>query len=274
MAEYVPFAGKNSIVEAVFGLQFSQPLTSLIATKFDALQTEFSSDFPKFEKMQMLQFTFGVPQQSETPVSSPVIGGFNASRFKPDGKASRVLRSMNNTLSAHFLEYDSWAATKADALRFLNSCFKVLDLPTSANPITAVSLRFIDRFTFDGPADRASASSLMRLDTDYVARIVLERGGQWQSQSVWTKELSGGQVSNHQLNIHSGVDSNAFVLVNHNVHLNLPAALSTHDEVLGKGSKSSLEEIFNAQHTSNVDLLQNLLNPDMLNSIGLEVEAT
>lgn len=74
MAGFLPFAGKNSIVEAMFSLQFGQMLNPVVGAAFDALRAEFIQDFPKFEKMQMLQLTLGVPQQQET--AAPVAAGF------------------------------------------------------------------------------------------------------------------------------------------------------------------------------------------------------
>ncbi len=267
MAAYIPFAGKNSIVEAVLALQFAQSLTPAVAEKFDDLKSEFIADFPSFEKMQVFQFTVGATQLgAATPSQSTA--GFNASRLKADGKPSRVFRTMDMNISMHFLEYDHWAETKGAALEGFFRCFKILGLPSAQNPIVAVSLRFIDRFTFDGSPESASAQALLKSDTQYVAPKVLDVGNLWHSNSGWFDSVLDGQNAIHQLNVHSGIEESAFVMVNHGIHSNLVSPVVT-AEVNGDSKRLSLEALFNAQHEANTVVLKNLLNDKMLVDIGL-----
>ena len=268
MPAYVPFAGKNSIVEATFGLQFAQPIVPQISEKFGVLQSELIGEFPSFEKMQMLQLTVGTPLQwGTTAQPTPTVGGFNASKFKTDGKPSRTLRGMNNFLSAHFLEYETWAETKADALRFFARCTELLNVPSALNPIATISLRFIDRFTFDGDPETASASQLFKSSTKYIPPSILSAGNIWQSNSAWFDNLLGGQKCLHQLNIQGAKEADtAVVILNHNINCNLDAPLTTMRENSGE---RTLENVFDAQHKANVDVLKNMLDEKMQKDIGL-----
>ena len=267
MAAYIPFAGKNSIVEVVFGLIFAQPLVSTIDNQFDALKAAFIGDFPSFEKMQMIQMTFG-PQSDAGILPSASVVGINAIRFKPDGKPSRVFRGVNNTLSVHFLEYENWAETKAKGLEFLLRCVRLLSVPSDQNSITGITLRFIDRFTFDGPTEAASAAPLLRSNTEFVPQHILNVGSTWNSNAAWQDLLMDQQAAQHQLSVNGGVDTNAFVMINHNVHCNLASPLVSLEEMKGP-TKPTLEKIFDAEHKANVALLKNLVEDKTLNIIGL-----
>jgi uncharacterized protein (TIGR04255 family) len=265
---YVPFAGKNSIVEVVLGLQFAQPMVAEIIQKFDVLQSEFGGDFPKFDKMQMVQLSFGVPQPSEP--AAPVVAGFNGTRINPDGKIAKSIRGMNNNLSAHFLEYDKWADTKANAIRFFTRCCEILNLPTAQSSITAIALRFMDRFTFDGPVTAASADELLRPGTKYVSNVVFGSGHLWNANTNWNESLMGDQQALHQLVVNGAADKgNAFVMINHNVHFNLPKPLTSIQDIQDRDNAVSIEKIFDAQHVANASLLRNMLNDKMLADIGL-----
>jgi uncharacterized protein (TIGR04255 family) len=270
VAAYIPFAGKNSIVEAAFSLQFAQPLAPSIAVKFDVLKSEFISDFPSFEKLQIFQLTIGNQQAGAMiPATSQTTAGFNASKIKGDGKPSRVFRTVDPNLSMHLLEYDHWAEAKATALRSFDRCLKIINLPSAQNPIIAVHLTFIDRFTFDGMVDSASAAELIKSDTPYAAPKIQNVGNTWHSNSSWSESLAGGQKALHQLNVQGAVEGSAFVVVNHSMQCRLPPPFVTALEGSDSSKKSALETLFDAQHDANAAVLKNLLNDKMLADIGM-----
>ncbi|MGB9115384.1 TIGR04255 family protein [Bradyrhizobium sp.] len=274
MAAYVPFAGKNSIVEAVFGLHFAQPLVPQITQKFDALRSEFIADLPSFEKMQMIQLTVGPQQQWGTPGSgggpTPVVGGFNAAKFRADGKQSRALRGMANFLSVHFLEYERWAETKTDALSFLDRCFRILDLPSVQNPLVGVELRFIDRFTYDGDPAAASASQLLKTTTKFVSPKIFGADNLWHCNSGWFDTLWPEQKCMNQLEVQSILDGSAVVIVSHNAQCNLVAPFKSIQEIKNIPSpRFPLEKVFDAQHVANSMILKDLLSEKILKNIGL-----
>jgi uncharacterized protein (TIGR04255 family) len=271
MAGFLPFAGKNSVVEAALGLQFVQPLSPLIGPSFDALQREFIADFPKFEKLQMLQFNLGVAQPAEAHTA--MVGGFNATRVRGDGNPSRAFRGANNVISLHFFEYSHWNETKAIGLGLFVRCLKLLGIPSAQNPIVAITLKFVDRFTFDGPADMASASQLLKQETRYVSKEIFDVQIPWHVNTGWSEPLLGEKIGQHQLLVQGAKDLNSFIMVQHNISFSVLPFLTVVEETDGR-KEPLLEEIFDAQHQSNVLLLKNMLTDEMCGAIGLGGEGS
>lgn len=272
MARYLPFAGKNSIVEMNIGIQFALPFEQKIGESVEAIKAEFADEFPKFEPLQLVTINLG-PQQSMMPglSSASTLSGFNLTKPKPDGSAVRVLRVMANLLSVHFLEYTSWKETKPQAIGYITRCLEKLPV-LERSPATSVLLRYIDRFTLDGAPQEANAGILFRPDNKFVATRILDRGNQWHSNSGWFEPLYGDALTLNQLNVSSGmIQTVAGVIVDHNSVYNFSNPCKSIAELTrGNGNQLSLDAILDRQHTANADLLKNLLNDEMLATIGLK----
>lgn len=271
MPQYLPFAGRNSVAEALFGVQFALPFDQRIGSFSNALKEAFAAELTKFEPMQTYTFNLGTQlPQGVAPNIPPTITGFNLSKLKPDGSPARVLRAMNNALTIHFLEYNSWNETKPVGLQFLKRCIEILNL-IDTNPVVSVALRYIDRFTFDGIPEEATALALFKRDTQFITPRVMAASHLWHSNSGWYEPLIGDAKALNQLNVTSGMTGQAFgVTVDHNSLFNLPEPYTSVGEIFqGTGNKIPLEQILDRQHHANTDLLKNLLSQEMLNTIGL-----
>lgn len=253
------------------GIQFAQPFEQRIAGVAEAIKAEFAAELPKFEPIQMFTVNIGA-QQFPTGGSNPTptINGFNLTKVKTDGTPARVLRAMGNVLSVHFLEYTSWKETKPQAISYVTRCLKKMAI-IERNAAMSVLLRYVDRFTFDGAPEDATAGKLFRPDNKFVASKLLDSGYQWHCNSGWFEPLIGAAPALNQLNIASGMIQTAVgVVVDHNSIYALPEPLNSAAALTqGAGEQPSLEAILDRQHTVNADLLKNLLNQEMLNTIGL-----
>jgi len=274
MARYLPFAGRNAIAEMNIAIQFRQQFDQEIGKSVEAVKTEFVADFPKFEPLHLQMFSFNLgPQQFPIPGTNvaSTVGGFNLTKPKADGSAARVLRVMANALSVHFLEYTSWKETKPQAIGYIIRCLEKLDI-LDRNPAISVLLRYVDRFTFDGVPQDATAGALFQPDTKFVASRILDSGNQWHSNSGWFEPLVGGALALNQLNVSSGlIETTVGVVVDHNSFCSLPQPCCSIAELTrGEGGRLTLEAILDRQHRANADLLKNLLNQEMLDTIGLK----
>jgi uncharacterized protein (TIGR04255 family) len=272
MARYLPFAGKNSIVEMNVAIQFALQFDQKIGDSIEAIKAEFAGEFPKFEPLQMVSINLG-PQQFMMPgtSSTPTLSGFNLTKPRADGSAVRVLRAMSNVLSVHFLEYTSWQETKPQAIGYITRCLEKLAV-LDRSPATSILLRYIDRFTLDGAPKDANAGILFRPDTKFVPARILDRGNQWHSNSGWFEPLPGGTLTLNQLSVSSGmIETVGGVIVDHNSVYNLPnPCKSTEELIRGDVNQLSLEAILDLQHKSNAGVLKNLLQQEMLEMIGLK----
>jgi|SRR5579859_1910035 len=276
MAQYLPFAGRNAIAEMSFGIQLATPFDQKVGESLERLRRSFTTDeFPKLDPVQVFNISFANIGSPQLPVSgaapASAVSGFNLTKLKADGSISQAIRAINNILSVHFTEYTSWAEIKPRAIGYVRRCLDTLAI-FDRNQVTGVLLRYVDRFTFDGAPENASAGLLFRPDNKFVALRVLDRGYQWQSNSGWVEPLVGPVSAFNQLNVISGLFEAAVgIVVDHNSVCNFPAPYKSLAEMIGgKDSRLSLEAVLDLQHKANANLLRNLLNEKMLDTIGLK----
>ena len=271
MAAYIPFAGKNSIVEVALGLQFASPILSQESDVIERLKDNLVPDFPSFEPIQQFQVNLGGPMQwAGDPLQSPRAGGFQASRIKPDGKPIKIVRGVNNMLSAHFFDYDNWIETKREARGYFNRCFELLRLPSTSNAIIGSSVTFVDRFTLDGEPSQATASMLFDPSTSYVSRKIFDVGAVWHSHSGWFEESPICGRTLNQLQVQSMIEgSRSSAVVHHSTSCTFKTPFDSIETIEGQGGSPRLAEILDEQHECNSGLLKDLLNEEILKTIGL-----
>jgi uncharacterized protein (TIGR04255 family) len=270
MAGFLPFAGKNAIAEMTVGVQFLLPFDSKVGASAEAIKLEFQNELPKFEAVQTFSFNVGFSQFPSANVA-PSITGFSLIREKSDGSGpARILRVIPNAISVHILQYSSWREAKPLAVGYITRCLDKLGL-LERNSAVSVVLRYFDRFTFDGAPEMAAASSLFRKGNNYVVPRILDCGNQWHSNAGWFQSMAGGVLALNQLNVSGALVGDVpAVFLDHASVYNFYKPLASLDELArGVEGRPGLSEILDSQHDANADMLKNLLNQDMLKTIGL-----
>jgi len=271
MSEYLPFAGKNSIAEMSIGIQFLLPFDLTLDERLVAIRKELETDLPKYEPLQSFTFSFSPAQQSMPGANvGSNLGGFSLTRSKADMTAARILRVVANSVSVHFMEYSSWDEVKPRAIDYIKKCLTRLD-QMERNPAVSVLVRYLDRFTFDGIPEKATANLLFQPDTKFVAPRILDSGHQWHSNAGWFEPLFGETLVLNNLNVSSAVTQSASgITVDHSCLYTFPVQCKSLSELLqGTAERPKLDLILDKQHRVNADVLKNLLNRRMLNTIGL-----
>lgn len=277
MAKYLPFAGKNSIQEAVIAIHFAGEIdASVIESAFNRSQADLKNDFPAGNLIQMMAIRVpaNVNARPDTHLMQPQVGGFELSRPSANGSPARVLRLTKDLLSVNYMEYDSWDISCPQSIQYIRHVLEQLELVK--NPVAAFSLRYIDRFTFDGPPDEANANLLFVENNKYITARSFEAKTMWHSHSGWFEKVGddGSRILN-QLNIGSTViDQTPSVTIDHNAVCQLTNHRQSVGTLLDEVSSISIlmEPALKEMHMSNQIILKNLLLPDMLDKIGLESE--
>lgn len=265
MPQYLPFAGRNAIVEMAVGIQFQSPFDARISKNVDAVKLAFSEDFPKFEAVQQITLNVG---PMAFPQSIPSFNGFILTKMKPDNTPARMLRVMGNIISVHFMEYDSWKSTRTSVVDYLQRCLGNLKA-IEANAAVAVFLRYVDRFTFDGNSGDATARALFREDCRLLPIQVFSSGSQWHVGSGWYAAANGAKTLNN-LNIVAGEQPTATITIDHVTFYPFSSPCNSLNELFeGSGDRGKLLAVLDGQHQTNAEILRALLSDKMLDTIGL-----
>lgn len=271
MGSYLPYSGNHSIQEAVVAIHFRGTFDSEAVGRAQSnAQDELKDVFPRsgaIHQLRVNQTGQGVVVQESGP---PRLAGFELSKVKPDAKPARVLRFVESMLTVNFLEYQDWESALDDSLRYIRTTLSPLTLVE--NPVMAFSLRYIDRYTFDGPPDEPRAEMLLRKGCVYIAERCFEGGALWHCHSGWFEPYNTGDRILNQLNVGSAiVDQAPTVTVDHNAICQLATPRQTIESLFQSSEKvAGLEKVLNNLHRQNGTILRDMLVPDMLQRIGME----
>ena len=274
MNEYLPYAGTNAIQEAVIGVHFRSNLSSPdVKRARTAAEADLKNTFPRSEDIHEGQVTIENTNQDFVRIEhggATRLSGFQLSKTGADGKPSRVLRMVTNLLTVHFMKYDRWGPTLFDSLQYIETILPRLNL--ERNALQAFSLRYIDRFTFDGPPDDAKASLLINEASLYVAIRCFDAGPLWHCHSGWFETFGDGSRVLNQLNLGSAMVDNApTVTIDHNLICQMSRPHNTVESFFESAGGESLgfEASLGHLHDMNRSVLSDILLSDVSRRIGL-----
>ena len=276
MAEYLPFQKKHSIQEAQISIPFLGSFDQRSIEKARGFaQAELSEELPLSAEAHARPFEININDFNSPALlktTPPELVGFRLSKVQGNGQQARVLLLEHNVLSASIMDYESWEATRKDALKYLRPV--LVSLPLEENPVAAFSLRFIDRYTYSGRPSEARAELLFAKENSYVAPYIFEAGPTWHCNTGWfdSTAATGRDRVLHNLNISSQpIDRSSTVMIDHHatIHVesprqSMPALCTPPDEELG------LMQALDILHDQNKEILKSMLLPEMLSRIGLD----
>ena len=275
MTEYLPFHDKHSIQEAQISILFLGQFDrqSIEATR-GFVQAALSDELPRAAEVRggslRIDITNPAAPSPLGDMQSDLVG-FLFSKVQGNGQPARVLQLADNALSVSFMDYDSWQATRNDALRYLRPA--LASLPLDQNPAVAFSLRFIDRYTFSGNSKDARADLLFVKGTPHITPHTFDAGPNWHCNTGWFDieiEEEKDRIL-HNLNVTSNlVDLSSTVTINHHATRYLTSPRYSAEVLLEPDSGAiGMADAVENLHEQNKSILMNLLVPHMLARIGI-----
>ena len=272
VAQYLPFAGEHSIQEAVVTVQFHVPLPAhLVELARGSVLAVHEDAFPRSREVHGGEIHIDVSDESAAPsMQVAKLVGFELSRPKGDGVPARVLELSGNSLRVSFFEYTEWNDVAAQSVAYVRSA--VARLPLSDVPVVAFGLRYVDRFTFDGPLEQALPELLFRPEAAYLAPSCLESGPLWHCNLGWFESRNEQERVLNQLSVASAViDGVPTVTIDHNATWQLRGPRQSTDALFANddGTRTPLKEALDDLHDGNKSVIRAVLLEDMLEKIGL-----
>ena len=273
MSKYLPYSGAHSIQEAVIAIHFPQafdPQTVMRAQ--NSVQADLKDVFPRSNHIHQAP-EIRINQEGvlkQEPETGARLAGFEFSKVKADAKPSRVLRLLGEALTVNFLEYESWEVTLEESLKYIRVVLPSLTL--AENPVMAFSLKYMDRYTFDGPIGEPRADMLFQEENSYITPFCFRAGPVWHCHSGWF-ETHGDNRILHQFNVGSSVvDQIPTVTIDHSAIYQLTTPWQTAEALFGQPSNvdSGIESVLEYMHGQNGSILKDVLRSEMLERIGMK----
>ena len=273
MGEYLPYAGNHSIQEAQVGLQFHHEFNQQeIERARSAAEADLKGVLPRSAEIRGGSVTVDL-SNPDAPAQmgsvSSTMAGFQLSKVMGDGRPARALQLSGNLVSVNIVEYDGWDNVQAETIRYITTVLTPLDL--ELNPVVASSLRYIDRYTFNGSPDDVQANLLFADNNGYLAPRCFTVGSLWHCHTGWFESLDAGRVLNN-LNVASSiVDLSPTVTIDHQATLHLATPRQSINALLSPSAETlGLVAALNALHERNKTVLSTMLLPEILDQIGIE----
>lgn len=180
-ANFEPIHASHAIEQVAFVVQFDRPFNDDIFSAIKEITKQFETELPGKVEIQSLSFAIGAQPvfQSAQQVSP---NGLILRRMAPNGSVDAELRIERTSLTYLTTRYTRWDEIWAQATVY----FKVL-LPLYLNEsgakLLAVSLNYVDKFAWVGDLAGFTAIYLLRPESKYISKHILETNEFWHSHT-------------------------------------------------------------------------------------------
>ncbi|WP_442498237.1 TIGR04255 family protein [Methylobacter sp. sgz302048] len=266
-----PINDAHAIVEVIIFVQFSPQFSKSTIQKLAAIEHDLKEDLPKANPLKKIAFQFNQAEHSSA-VGLDELAGIELQRIKKDGSIEWMLRTTEDAIAIHCLDYTRWDNVWSQAEAYLQKAFMHIDGSNSF--VSSIGLKYIDRFLYDSHAEKYDLSELFDRNTPHIVKTAFDHN-LWHCHSGWFEDLDNLQCLN-QLNIDSNyinikgektlaisIDHNAIAIMNNDN--NLYSIIEQNSNQVTK-----LNEIIYKLHLKNKEILTNLLSKEMLNRINLK----
>ncbi|MCI0562739.1 MAG: TIGR04255 family protein [Nitrososphaera sp.] len=273
---YSPINEAHAIVEVVMFVEFSPPFAESTIRKLIGIEHDVKSDFPKVSPVQMR--VINVATDKITQILRDQTVGIELQSIRRDGSLEWMIRTTENAISVHCLDYSRWEDIWAQAKGYLDKAFRHLE--GSDSFIASVGLKYIDRFVCNGDPEQSKLEDLFKKDTDLISKRAFSTGPLWHCHSGWFEDLSISSVKClNQLNLDATFTNikrnrKLVITVDHNAIAKIPPENNGLSILKGTDGPDglSLDVIMEALHDRNKAMMSDLLSEQMARRINLHAK--
>ncbi len=195
--QFNPVHNAHAIVEMIVFFQFHQGALDPHKDRLLEIREELSEEFPAYSSIQAFQID--IPSDGN-PSFHPKIG-FELRRLKEDASIEWLIRLDSDSISIHCLDYSRWNYVWPKIQKYSKIILEKLE-KGDVSP-SAIGLKYVDQFVFQGEPKDYDISNLFKRDSLILHPRSFSSACQWHSHSGWFEEIAGlGDVLN-QINIDS-----------------------------------------------------------------------
>ncbi len=275
---FKPINSAHAIVECVIFFEFAPVFNQDVRERFvNNLASQLRNDLPKVETKNIVKTAIAMQDGKPSGFLEEELSGVELQRIKPDGTLEWMLRTTQNTISVHNLDYTRWETIWKEAKRYLQAAFEKVQ--GSENFVNSMGIKYIDRFVYDDAVNDYQLSYLFSEETDLLAKKLFTSSPLWHSHIGWFEDVG---ITNlpclNQINI-DGTYANfsgskkPVVTIEHNAILragsNLDSIFSYLSQQEEDKDNTKLDQIMHTLHIVNKSVLSSLLNDKMKTNINL-----
>ena len=265
-----PINKAHAIAETIVFFEFDPDLASVMPSLL-GLKEVLKDKFPRAEATQEIRMEVG-PGGNNSIRQLP--SGLQLSRFRPNGALEWMINIGAPAISFHCLDYTRWDHVWPEMKEYIRVVFH--EMGAASVSISAVGLKYVDRFIWSGDTTKYDAKQLFRAETDLLNSRSFGAGPRWHCHSGWfDASPETGEILN-QLNVDSGhgiLDGDASIIVNidhtQTLRRQMEHRLDQYAKIVGQDNVP-LDALMKKLHDGNKVALLNLLTPATAKLIALK----
>jgi uncharacterized protein (TIGR04255 family) len=262
-----PFAGSHSVQNAIFVLEWSEPLKAETIHGLNKLSTKYRNlGLEHVQQQQNFEFKIddvagtGGPRASAAQSASGWV-------FARSGTPDQVVRSVTISRSYCMIavpDYTRWEIVFEDVLKYFSIALEELK---GVRPIGTISLQYNDAFSWKDDPSNLNTREVF-LENEYIPENIFRQSGLW--------HLHQGNMVNEGSPVPHRRIENVNVDMLENLGERKIQIIGAHQALLATPlwqaqlkNKSVLVDVFLALHDANKKMLTRLLSPGMCAKINL-----
>lgn len=248
-------------VICVFQADIRPKFTQRLAEFIEAKRTAFGLGPMREIKGQGLVFQFA-PNGAFTPPAQPSqLSGWAFQRTLPDDKIVESVSLENATLSYEVAEYTRWNPFYDRVVALLEDVVKEM---STYDDMAALALEYFDRFVYQGPIEDSDPRSIFKLNEKIIPSEALDNGNLWHLHRGWFEPSARGKLLvNQNLDSQDGQINGRPA---RSVAIMTKIEARSTETVL---SAASLTDSLPEMHTRSKQVLQDVLNSEAIDMIGM-----
>ncbi|WP_157505485.1 hypothetical protein [Geminicoccus roseus] len=264
---FVPLNDDHAVASCDFALALSRPLPRSAISELQSLAASLAAELPASAMVQPSDVDDAI-----VPIISNGAPGIELAYLRPDGSPVWALRLINNEIFVSCTRYTRWEKSWDQARSYLWQALAKLALIKFEAAVAVIALRVVDRFSSN--EDTAKIDDLFQRHS-WLPDPIFAGGPLWHNHSGWYSDHDSGPTLNN-LNltaqrVQDGQGPARIVIdIVHRLQLRLRSS-----EILSQDSIQSIQAVIdqhmNDLHLNNKVVLHGLLQPVVLDRIGLKV---
>jgi uncharacterized protein (TIGR04255 family) len=266
----MPFKPKNerhAIHEVVFVLTFDHPFTADQIEIFSSNHDRWKADLPRKQRNPYFQVSVveGVAREAAAAVTSGVM--FDA--VKRDGSLDWRLRVEDDWIGVNCLSYTRWEEVWPRARTLLLEASETLGI--AENPLTKVTLEYIDIFEWEGDLAGYEVAQLLRKSECVPSTLLRHTDPLWHLHLGWFERESlpaDGRLLNR---IHLDAiqqEKTYLVKIDNVLRVDMERPVAGPD-IIFEGETPFVDLVFEDLHIRNKSTLSSFITKELADRIGL-----
>jgi len=252
----------NAIDVTSFVVAFEQPFTPDEVNKFVGLEQSLKKEFPSFNIMSNVSFTFKQNLNGQPVVENPSSGipnGVLFQKFRGDGKVEWSLQVIGNQIIVNCCNYTRWDEVWEKAKKNIIRIISILE--NKSNKVAFICLQVMDKFIHND-IESYSYEDIFDEDSHFLNNHIKECDYFWHIHQGWFENKEKSQLN--IINITTGAENgNVITLLDNNQRIIFENGMYV------EAFKEKIDEVFPVLHENNKKLLKNLLSNVALERVGL-----